>query len=120
MVSKVWNWNSTSVKLNCEINFFLSVENLTLTKVDWLLITQRLKMIKIYYKNSNSATGTYRALRKDYGLHNCPNTQAIRKILKKFEKTDGTYRCDIPPNMCQKMVENYLKKNQCLQQVAWR
>ena len=29
----------------------------------------------------------YRALRGDYGLHNCLTTQAIGKIMKKFEET---------------------------------
>ena len=30
---------------------------------------------------------TYRALRGDYDLHNCPTTQAIGKIMKIFEET---------------------------------
>ena len=42
-------------------------------------------MIKTHYKNGNSATATYRALRGDYGSHNCLTTQAIGKIVKKFE-----------------------------------
>ena len=29
----------------------------------------------------------YRALSADYGLHNRPTTQAIGKILKKFDET---------------------------------
>ena len=45
-------------------------------------------MIKTYYKNGDSATATYRALRGDYGLHNCPTKQAISKIVKKFEETE--------------------------------
>ena len=32
-------------------------------------ITQRIQMIKIYYKNGDSATATYRALGGDNGLH---------------------------------------------------
>ena len=43
--------------------------------------------MKTYYKNSNSATATYPALRGDYSLHNRPTTQAIAKIGKKFEET---------------------------------
>ena len=43
--------------------------------------------MKIYYRNGDSATATYRALIEDYGLHNCPTTKAIGKILKKFEET---------------------------------
>ena len=52
-----------------------------------LTITQRIKTIKAYYKNGNSATATYRALRGDYGLHTRPTTKAIGKIVKKFEAT---------------------------------
>ena len=44
-----------------------SVESLTLTKMDRLTIKQRIKMIKTFYKNSDSITATYRALRGDYG-----------------------------------------------------
>ena len=55
--------------------------------MDRLTITQRIKMIEIYYKNSDVATATYPALRGDYGLHNRPTMQAIRKIVKKFEET---------------------------------
>ena len=42
-------------------------------------------MIKTFYKNADSATATYRALRGDYGLHNRPTTQAICIIAKKSE-----------------------------------
>ena len=76
MVSKIWDWNSASAKLSCETNFFFfSVESLALTKMDRLIITQRIQMIKIYYKNGDSATATYHVLR------------AIGKIVKKFEET---------------------------------
>ena len=71
--------------LNKFFSFQLKV--LTLTKIDRLTITQRIKIIKTYYKNGDSATATYRALRGDYGLHNRPTTQAIGKIVKKFEET---------------------------------
>ena len=36
---------------------------------------------------SDFATATYCSLRGDYGLHNCPTTQVISKIVKKFEET---------------------------------
>ena len=52
--------------------------------MDRLTITQRINIIKNYYKNGDSATATYCALREDYGLHNRPTTQAIGKIVKKF------------------------------------
>ena len=45
--------------------------------MDRLTITQRLKIIKTYNKNGDSATATYCALREDYGLH---TTQAIGKL----------------------------------------
>ena len=54
-------------------------------KMDRFTITQRIKKIKTYYKNSDSAT--YRTLKRDYGLHNRRTKQAIAKIVKKFEET---------------------------------
>ena len=38
-------------------------------------------------KIGDSAIATYRALRGGYDLHNRPTTQAIGKIVKKFEDT---------------------------------
>ena len=55
--------------------------------MDRLTITQRIKIIKTYYKNGDSATATHHALIGDYGLHNRPTTQAIGKIVKKFKET---------------------------------
>ena len=55
--------------------------------MDRLTFIQRIKIIKICYKNDDSATAMYSALRGDYGLRNRPTTQAIGKIAKKFEKT---------------------------------
>ena len=49
--------------------------------MDHLIITQRIKIIKTYYKNADSTTATY------YGFHNRPTTQAIGKIVKKFKET---------------------------------
>ena len=53
--------------------------------MDCFIITQRIKIIKTYYINGVSATTTYRALR---GFHYGPTTQAIDKIIKKFEETE--------------------------------
>ena len=64
--------------------------------MDRLTITRRIKIIKTYYKNGDSATATYRALRGDYGLHNRPTMQAIGKIVKKFEET-GAVRNIVRP-----------------------
>ena len=56
-------------------------------KMNRLTITQHIKMNKTYYRNGDSATATYFSLRGDYGLHNRPITQAIDKLVKKFEET---------------------------------
>ena len=40
--------------------------------MDRLIITQRIKIIKTYYKNRDSATATYSGLRGNCGLHNRP------------------------------------------------
>ena len=55
--------------------------------MDHLAITQRIKIIKTYYKNGNSDITMYRALRGYYGLQNRPTTQAIGKIVNKFKDT---------------------------------
>ena len=52
-----------------------------------LTITQRIEIIKTYFKNDDSTTAKYRALRGDYGLHNRQTTQAIGKIVKQSEVT---------------------------------
>ena len=80
MVSKIWDWNSKSVKPSCETYFCFSVESLTLTKMDRLTIIQRIEIIKTNYKNGDFATATYRALRGDCDLHNRPTTQGIGKL----------------------------------------
>ena len=54
--------------------------------MDHLTVPQCTKIIKTYYKNFDSATVTYYALRGDYGLHNRPATQAVGKIVKNFEE----------------------------------
>ena len=61
----------------------------------YLTITQRIKIIKTYYKNRDPALDTYRAL-KGYGLRNRPTTQAIGKIVKKFEVTGVVTDIDSP------------------------
>ena len=55
--------------------------------MDRLTITQRIKIIKTYYKYGDCVTATYHAFRGDYGLHNRPTKQAISRIVKKFEET---------------------------------
>ena len=55
-----------------------------MVKMDRITIIQRIQIIKTHYKNGDSATVAYRALRADYGLYNRPTMQAIDKIVKKF------------------------------------
>ena len=45
------------------------------------------KNYQTFYKNDDSATAAYRALRGDSDIHNRPTKQAIDKIAKKFEET---------------------------------
>ena len=79
MVSKVLDWNLTSVKLSSESKFFFfSVKSGSLNYHT---------IIKTYYRNDDSVTVAYRALRGDYGFHNRPTKQAIGKIVNKFEET---------------------------------
>ena len=47
--------------------------------MDRLTITQRIKIIKTYYKNGDSATAMYRALRANYGLRNRPTAQLAKE-----------------------------------------
>ena len=55
---------------------------------------------KTYYKNCDSATVTYRALRGDYGLHNRLTTQAVIKIVEKFEGTRVVTNIERPVHHC--------------------
>ena len=55
-----------------------------------LTITQCIKITKTYHANGDSAIATYRALRRDYYLHNRSTRQSIGKIVKIFEET-GAY-----------------------------
>ena len=64
-----------------------------MTKIDRLTTHKNLKS---YYKNGYSAVATYRTLRGDYGLYNCPTTQAIGKIVKKFKETGMLTNIEMP------------------------
>ena len=75
--------------------------------MDRLTITQRIKIIKTYYKNGDSAIATYRALRGDYGLYNRPTTQAIGKIMKKLEEPGVVTNIESPVyNLFARSAEN--------------
>ena len=56
-------------------------------------------MIKPYFKNCNSATAMYCALRRDYGVHNNPTTQVIGKNVKKFEETGVVTNIEWPVHL---------------------
>ena len=64
--------------------------------MDRLTITERIKIIKTYYKNDDFATAMYCALRRDYGLHNRLATQAIGKIADEFEQTGVVINIERP------------------------
>ena len=49
-------------------------------KMDRLIITQRIQIIKTYYESGDYTTATYCVLTGDYGLHNRPPTQASGKL----------------------------------------
>ena len=46
--------------------------------------------------DSDFDTATHRALSGDYGLYNRPTTQAIEKIVKKFEETGVVLNSERP------------------------
>ena len=87
--------------------FFFSVASLTFMKMDRLIITQHIIMIKIYYKSGTYATAMYRTLRGVYGLRNRSTTQAISTttqtistIVKKFEETGMITNIERPVRHC--------------------
>lgn len=63
------------------------VEGLPFNNMDRLSTAERVKIVKTYYKNSDSVVSTFRALRADYGRHNRPSERTIGKTVKKFEET---------------------------------
>ena len=124
---KIWDWNSASVKQSCEIKFFYSIESLTLTKMDRLIITQRVKMIKTYYKigwwsvDGNFSNKIFFSDEIDFTIggyvnkQNCriwgsENPQVIEERPLHTEK--ATCWCVLwsEDTFCLKVVENCLKK----------
>ena len=89
MVSKVWDWSSTSVKLVRETNFFFFSWKSNIDK-NWSLnyhntTCKNYKNLlqKLWFCHSHVSC----FLRGDYVSPHCPTMQAIGKILKKFEET---------------------------------
>ncbi|GFY54389.1 histone-lysine N-methyltransferase SETMAR [Trichonephila inaurata madagascariensis] len=54
---------------------------------------QRLQILKIYYRNSESVASTLRALTLIFGRNSRPSRQAITSLVKKFESTNSL--CDV-------------------------
>lgn len=54
--------------------------------MDRFTTAQRVRIVKMFYKNGDSAVATYRALRPEYGRHNRPSQQTILNVVNKFEQ----------------------------------
>ncbi|XP_050530953.1 uncharacterized protein LOC126899769 [Daktulosphaira vitifoliae] len=59
-------------------------------------IQQRVEIIKIYYRNSESVASTLRALRAIYGRHNRPARSTIERLVEKFESTGTVQNVPVP------------------------
>ena len=57
---------------------------------------QRVEIIKIYYRNSESVASTLRALRPIYGRNNRPSRSTIGRIVAKFESTGTVQNVPVP------------------------
>ena len=61
---------------------------------------QRLKIIKYYYRNSESVVATLRALTPIFGRNNRPTRQAVRAIVDKFETKFTPLDVPVPKRRC--------------------
>ena len=57
---------------------------------------QRVEIIKIYYRNSESVASRLRALRPIYGRNNRPSRSTIERIVEKFESTGTVQNVPVP------------------------
>ena len=57
---------------------------------------QRVKIIKIHYRNSVSVASTLRALCPIYGRNNRPSRSRIERLVEKFESTDTVQNVSVP------------------------
>ena len=57
---------------------------------------QRVEIIKIYYRNSESVTSTLRVLRPIYGRNNRPTRSTIERLVEKFESIDTVQNVIVP------------------------
>lgn len=61
--------------------------------MDRFTTAQRIKIVQLYYRHSNSVVTVFRNLRADYGRNNRPTERTIRNVVNKFEETGSV--CDI-------------------------
>ena len=59
-------------------------------------IQQRVEIIKIYYRNSESVASTLRALRPIYGRNNRPRRSTIECLVQKFGSTGTVQNVAVP------------------------
>ena len=59
-------------------------------------IQQRVEIIKIYYRNSESVASTLRALRPIYGRNNRASRSTIERLVEKFEYTGPVQSVPVP------------------------
>ena len=57
---------------------------------------QRVEIIKIYYRNSESVASTLRTLRPIYGRNNRPSRTTIQRLVEKFESTGIVQNVAVP------------------------
>ena len=57
---------------------------------------QRVEIIKIYNRNSETVASMLRALRPIYGLNNRPNRSTIERLVEKFESTGTAQNVPVP------------------------
>ena len=68
---------------------------------------QRVEIIKIYYRNSESVASTLKALRPIYGRNNCPSRSTIERLVETFESTGTVQNVAVQVRQwCTRSVEN--------------
>ncbi|GFY70304.1 histone-lysine N-methyltransferase SETMAR [Trichonephila inaurata madagascariensis] len=70
---------------------------------------QRLQILKIYYRNSESVAATLRALTPIFGRNSRPSRQAVTSLVKRFESTNL---------LCDAAVPVRLWVGQCVENIA--
>ncbi|GFY38296.1 histone-lysine N-methyltransferase SETMAR [Trichonephila inaurata madagascariensis] len=70
---------------------------------------QRLQILEIYYRNSESVAATLRVLIPIFGRNSRPSRQAVTSLVKKFESTNS---------FCDAAVPVRLWVGQCVENIA--